>query len=144
MIFYFLFCVLALRFGFVDFDTEENCKVGKDAIEDCEIDGNKVCVAYARRKGAKPPAGANKSPQTPPAKKPAGQKKKGGVKGIKGNFDGLRGLNELVSSALTVGMFSMFLSTYVQFFKKHSFLFFFVGKKSVAKKPQKAVKKAVK
>lgn len=86
--FFFSFCVLALRFGFVDFDTEENCKAGKDAFEDCEIDGNKVCVAYARCKGVKPPPGTKKSPLTPSAGKPASQKPKKG--GAKGNFDGLR------------------------------------------------------
>lgn len=76
------------RFSFVDFDTEENCKAAKDAIEDCEIDGNKVCVAYARHKGVKPPPGAKKSPLTPSAGKPAGQKPKrdakGGMKGRRG------------------------------------------------------------
>lgn len=75
----------------MDFDTESNCKAGKEAIEDCEIDGNKVCVAFARCKGAKPPPGAaKKNPPTPSAGKPAGKKPKGGVKGIKGNLDGLR------------------------------------------------------
>ncbi|XP_075876918.1 nucleolin-like isoform X2 [Nelusetta ayraudi] len=73
------------RFGFVDFDTEENCKAAKDAIEDCEIDGNKVCVAYARRKGVKPAPGAKKSPLTPSAGKAAGQKpKRDGKGGMKG------------------------------------------------------------
>lgn len=82
----YLFCLLTLRFGFVDFDTKENCKAGKNAIEDCEIDGSKVCVAYARCKGVKPPPGAKKSPLTPSAGKPAGQKPKTGRKdGIKGN-----------------------------------------------------------
>lgn len=88
---FFLFCLPSLRFGFVDFDTEENCKAAKDTIEDCEIDGNKVCVAYARHKGVKPPPGAKKSPLTPSAGKPAGQKPKRDAKGgMKGNFDGQR------------------------------------------------------
>lgn len=69
-----------LRFAFVDFDTEESCKAGKEAIEDCEIDGNKVCVAFARRKGVKPPPGAKKSPLTASARKLPGQKPKKGVK----------------------------------------------------------------
>lgn len=86
---FFLLCLSSLRFGFVDFDTEENCKAGKDSIEDCEIDGSKVCVAYARCKGVKPPPGAKKSPLTPSAGKPAGQKPKGvGKGGVKGNSDG--------------------------------------------------------
>lgn len=91
LIFSPLFCVATLRFGYVDFDTEENCKAGKDAIEDCEIDGNKVCVAFARRKGVKPPPGTKKSPLAPSAGKPAGQKPTSGVKGgVKGTEDALR------------------------------------------------------
>ncbi|XP_068995590.1 nucleolin-like isoform X2 [Embiotoca jacksoni] len=39
------------RFGFVEFECEENCKAAKEAMEDCEIDGSKVTVAYARPKG---------------------------------------------------------------------------------------------
>lgn len=95
----------------MDFDTEENCKAGKDAVEDCEIDGNKVCVAFARCKRAKPPPGTTKSPLTPSAGKtsagkPAGQKPKSALKGgTKGNFDG-QGVNEFMSSA-SVGMFRM-------------------------------------
>uniref|UniRef100_A0A673AWE7 RRM domain-containing protein n=1 Tax=Sphaeramia orbicularis TaxID=375764 RepID=A0A673AWE7_9TELE len=36
------------KFGFVDFKTEEACKSAKDAFEDCEIEGSKVTVLYAR------------------------------------------------------------------------------------------------
>ncbi|KAM4728388.1 nucleolin-like isoform 2-T2 [Anableps anableps] len=35
------------RFGFVEFDSEENCKAAKDNMQDCEIDGSKISVAYA-------------------------------------------------------------------------------------------------
>ncbi|XP_051238407.1 nucleolin isoform X3 [Dicentrarchus labrax] len=38
------------RFGFVDFESDENCKAVKEAMEDCEIDGSKVTVAYAKAK----------------------------------------------------------------------------------------------
>ncbi|KAM6918283.1 nucleolin-like [Xenentodon cancila] len=41
---------LSQRFGFVDFESEESCKAAKEAMEDCEIDGSKVIVAYARPK----------------------------------------------------------------------------------------------
>lgn len=43
--------VLSLRFGFVDFDSEEDCKAAKEAMEDGEIDGNKVTLDYAKPKG---------------------------------------------------------------------------------------------
>ncbi|KAM9844377.1 nucleolin-like isoform 2-T2 [Aulostomus maculatus] len=50
-------------FGFVEFDSEETCQATKAAMEDCEIDGNKVTVAYARAKaeGGKPVAGGGES-----------------------------------------------------------------------------------
>ena len=32
------------RFGFVDFNSEENTKVAKEAMEDGEIDGNTVAL----------------------------------------------------------------------------------------------------
>ncbi|XP_054889389.1 nucleolin-like [Poeciliopsis prolifica] len=39
------------RFGFVEFDSEENCKAAKDSMEDCEIDGSRVTVMYAAPRG---------------------------------------------------------------------------------------------
>ncbi|XP_062259547.1 nucleolin-like isoform X2 [Platichthys flesus] len=39
------------RFGFVEFESEENCKAVKEAMQDCEIDGSKVTLAYAKPKG---------------------------------------------------------------------------------------------
>ncbi|XP_020505144.2 nucleolin [Labrus bergylta] len=41
------------RFGFVDFESEENSKAVKEAMEDCEIDGSQVTLAYARPKSEK-------------------------------------------------------------------------------------------
>ncbi|XP_069366844.1 nucleolin-like isoform X4 [Paralichthys olivaceus] len=41
------------RFGFVEFESEEKCKAFKEAMQDCEIDGSKVTVAYAKLKGEK-------------------------------------------------------------------------------------------
>ncbi|KAL7867009.1 hypothetical protein AOLI_G00148230 [Acnodon oligacanthus] len=38
-------------FGFVDFDNEEDCKAAKEAMEDGEVDGNRVTLDYARPKG---------------------------------------------------------------------------------------------
>ncbi|XP_008279900.1 nucleolin-like isoform X2 [Stegastes partitus] len=46
------------RFGFVEFESDENCKAIKEAMEDCEIDGSKVTVAYARAKSEKGQRGA--------------------------------------------------------------------------------------
>ncbi|XP_078029323.1 nucleolin-like isoform X2 [Epinephelus lanceolatus] len=40
------------RYGFVDFDSEDACKAVKEAMEDCEIDGSKVTVTYAKMPGA--------------------------------------------------------------------------------------------
>lgn len=37
-------------FGFVDFATEEDCSAAKDVMQDCEIDGSKVMVNYAKPK----------------------------------------------------------------------------------------------
>ncbi|XP_027875431.1 nucleolin-like isoform X2 [Xiphophorus couchianus] len=50
------------RFGFVEFDSEENCKAAKDSMEDCEIDGSGVTVIYATPKGessSEPAVGAS-------------------------------------------------------------------------------------
>ncbi|XP_052445492.1 nucleolin isoform X2 [Carassius gibelio] len=38
-------------FGFVDFDSEEDCKAAKEAMDDGEIDGNKVTLDFAKPKG---------------------------------------------------------------------------------------------
>ncbi|MBN3321432.1 NUCL protein, partial [Atractosteus spatula] len=38
-------------FGFVDFDSEQDCKAAKEAMEDCEIDGSRVTLDYAKPKG---------------------------------------------------------------------------------------------
>ncbi|XP_071375907.1 nucleolin-like isoform X2 [Centroberyx affinis] len=46
-------------FGFVDFESEESCKAAKEAMEDCEIDGSKVTVAYAKPKGEGGPRGSS-------------------------------------------------------------------------------------
>ncbi|XP_073346676.1 nucleolin-like [Pagrus major] len=81
------------KYGFVDFESEENCKAVKKAMEDCEIDGSKVTVAYANPKGAKGRQGAKGGlAGRPPAGQRAaargGRKDKGG-KGSKGK--GTRG-----------------------------------------------------
>ena len=34
----------------MEFESEENCKAVKEAMEGCEIDGSKVTVAYAKPK----------------------------------------------------------------------------------------------
>lgn len=47
-----------LRFGFVDFESEETSKAVKEAMEDCEIDGSQVTVAYAKSKDDKGRQGA--------------------------------------------------------------------------------------
>ncbi|MCJ8737578.1 hypothetical protein PDJAM_G00025720 [Pangasius djambal] len=38
-------------YGFVDFDSEEDCKAAKEAMDDAEIDGNRVTLDYAKPKG---------------------------------------------------------------------------------------------
>lgn len=42
---------LLLRFGFVDFSSPEDAKAAKEAMEDGEIDGNKVILDFAKPKG---------------------------------------------------------------------------------------------
>ncbi|KAI3375134.1 hypothetical protein L3Q82_021653, partial [Scortum barcoo] len=64
------------RFGFVDFENEEICKAVKEAMEDCEINGRKVTVAYAKPKGKKGPSVGKKGPSV----------------GEKGPSDGKKGL----------------------------------------------------
>ncbi|KAG7277393.1 hypothetical protein CRUP_033348, partial [Coryphaenoides rupestris] len=39
---------LSKGFGFVDFAGKEACQAAKESMEDCEIDGKKVTVAYAK------------------------------------------------------------------------------------------------
>lgn len=39
------------RFGFVDFSSAEDAKAAKEAMEDGEIDGNKVILDFAKPKG---------------------------------------------------------------------------------------------
>lgn len=38
------------KFGFVDFGSAESCKLAKESMEDCQIDGCKVTVDFARPK----------------------------------------------------------------------------------------------
>ncbi|XP_034558264.1 nucleolin-like [Notolabrus celidotus] len=71
------------RFGFVDFESEEKSKSAKKAMEDCEIDGQKVTIAYAKQKGEKVSAGGRPAL----AERPAGQ---GAVSGGKGRGAGSR------------------------------------------------------
>lgn len=78
------FFFFSLRFGFVDFESDENCKAVKDSMEDCEIDGSKVSVAYAKPKGDKGPPGARRGSAGHPAGQPAGQRAVGGGKGGRG------------------------------------------------------------
>ena len=44
----FIWC---FRFGFVDFNSEEDAKAAKEAREDGEIEGNKVTLDWAKPKG---------------------------------------------------------------------------------------------
>ncbi|KAM4692881.1 nucleolin [Discoglossus pictus] len=44
-------------FGFVDFSSAEDAKAAKDAMEDGEIDGNKVTLDFAKPKGDNPRGG---------------------------------------------------------------------------------------
>ncbi|XP_031153936.1 nucleolin-like isoform X2 [Sander lucioperca] len=75
------------RFGFVDFESEDTCKAVKEAMEDCEIDGSKVTVAYAKAKGVKGPGRPAKLPLAPSGQ-PAGQKAGRGRRKAKGKGRG--------------------------------------------------------
>lgn len=53
----FLMCTLLTeccfsRFGYVEFDSEEDCKAAREAMDDCEINGKKVTLDYALPKRA--------------------------------------------------------------------------------------------
>lgn len=54
---------LCARFGFVDFESDEVCQKAKEAMEDCQIDGKKVTVAYARSKKLSAAAGDSAADQ---------------------------------------------------------------------------------
>ncbi|KAM8851054.1 nucleolin-like isoform 1-T2 [Spinachia spinachia] len=54
-------------FGFLEFESEENCKAVKDAMEDCEIDGCTVTVAYAKPNRLKAPVTSGEQPAGPEA-----------------------------------------------------------------------------
>lgn len=73
-------------FGFVEFESEDHCKAGKETMEDCEIDGSKVTVTYAKIQAAKGLTLPSKPPQAP-GEKSAGQagKHKRGKGKKKGN-----------------------------------------------------------
>lgn len=69
----------------MDFENEENCKAVKEAMEDCEIDGSKVTVSYAKPKGKKGPSDARKGLAGRPGGQPAGR---GAGKGGRGSRRG--------------------------------------------------------
>uniref|UniRef100_UPI0037E8FA9D nucleolin-like n=1 Tax=Semicossyphus pulcher TaxID=241346 RepID=UPI0037E8FA9D len=73
------------RFGFVDFESEENAKAVKEAMEDCEIDGSKVTVIYAKPKTEKSPTGGRRDSAGRPDGAPAGR---GAAKGGRGSRGG--------------------------------------------------------
>ncbi|XP_076000641.1 nucleolin-like [Genypterus blacodes] len=78
---------LSKGFGFVDFESEENCQAAKKAMEDCEIDGKKVTVTFAKPKGegvrAAPKAGKGSVADKPTDGKKKKKKKKKAKKGAK-------------------------------------------------------------
>lgn len=76
-----------LRFGFVEFESDENCKAAKEAMEDCEIDGRKVTVAFAKQKGERGRPGARGGSARRAGGKPAGRGA-GAGRGGKGNRGG--------------------------------------------------------
>ncbi|KAL6469533.1 hypothetical protein MHYP_G00230570 [Metynnis hypsauchen] len=47
-------------FGFVEFDSEEDCKAAKEAMEDGEVEGSRVTLEYARPKGGRGGGGFGK------------------------------------------------------------------------------------
>ncbi|KAL7387567.1 hypothetical protein ABVT39_025507 [Epinephelus coioides] len=79
------------RYGFVDFDSEEACKAVKEAMEDCEIDGSKVTVTYAKMPGANRTRRPNK-PRRGPILGLAGDKGGRKSRGKGGHGRGVKGL----------------------------------------------------
>ncbi|XP_059199999.1 nucleolin-like isoform X2 [Centropristis striata] len=76
-------------YGFVDFESEDDCKAAKEAMEDSEIDGSQVTVAFAKAKSEKSPGSPTKTPPAPVAAQPAGEAAGGGKrKGRKRNRKG--------------------------------------------------------
>lgn len=59
----------------MEFDSDENCKAVKESMEDCEIDGSKVTLAFAKARSEQDDKGH-------PAEEPAGQKAAGDGKGL--------------------------------------------------------------
>lgn len=102
--------LIFLRYGFVDFESEDNCKATKEAMEDCEIDGSKVKVAYAKQKGEPGHPVASKGsagrPGGQPGGQPAGQPADGGKggKGGKGK-KGKKGGNRLLAYCRLIVVF---------------------------------------
>lgn len=64
----------------MDFESDENCKAVKKAMEDCEIDGCKVTVAYAKSKVENRPPATRGGLAARPAGRPADQR------AVKGEF----------------------------------------------------------
>ncbi|XP_071349004.1 nucleolin-like isoform X2 [Trachinotus anak] len=60
-------------FGFVEFESEENCKAVRKAMEDCVIEGSKVTVAYAKPQSERSSQGARARSAGRPAGQPAGR-----------------------------------------------------------------------
>lgn len=58
----FCFMPRSLRFGFVEFESEEKCRAAKEAMEDCEIDGCQVNVDHALSHVKKHPQAGREGP----------------------------------------------------------------------------------
>ncbi|XP_029308927.1 nucleolin-like isoform X2 [Cottoperca gobio] len=92
-------------FGFVEFKSEENCKAGKEAMEDCEIDGSKVTVAYAKDQSAQGPGPLAKPPVAPvgqEASKVGRKARKRSKKGKKGGAGTPQNAVKVVEDAVKV------------------------------------------
>ncbi|KAJ8393171.1 hypothetical protein AAFF_G00068540 [Aldrovandia affinis] len=74
-------------FGFVDFDNEEFCKASREAMEDCEIDGSKVVLDFARPKGE----GAGRARRGTFSRGVGSRGGRGGRRGNRGGFGGRGG-----------------------------------------------------
>ncbi|KAG7227155.1 hypothetical protein INR49_013953 [Caranx melampygus] len=71
-------------FGFVEFADEDICKTAKEAMEDCEIDGCKLTVGYAKPQIKKTGQGARGGVKGRPGGQPAGQGAGRGGRGGRG------------------------------------------------------------
>ncbi len=68
----------------MEFGSDATCNAVKEAMEDCEIDGSKVTVSYAKSKSHKGPPGARGGGAGGAVRPAAGPRTSRGGRGIRG------------------------------------------------------------